>query len=281
MDRGPCPPASAALSHQHIGADLQGSLGLRHTKKGPVAPAPMTAAQARARRKSLAGPKLSRDGPQTTAQGPAHAQAQPIPRHTKKGPVAPAPMTAAQARARRKSLAGPKLSREVRASRVGISTDPVRKQAKFAEVRPFRLPACFPDAQGTVRRPNSGSKRPVCWSGPAGSASAPIPFESRPNSPRCGRFDYPPAFRTITPFRPASTIGSRGRSGPSRISPAAAQLARDRRTLRLPPTCGQRLADQGSRSPRFVPRALSARGVEADHRGFRPLPRSWPAIAPS
>ncbi len=33
----------------------------RHTKKGPVAPAPMTAAQARARRKSLAGPKLSRE----------------------------------------------------------------------------------------------------------------------------------------------------------------------------------------------------------------------------
>ena len=30
-------------------------------KKGPIAPAPMTAAEARARRKSLAGPKLSRD----------------------------------------------------------------------------------------------------------------------------------------------------------------------------------------------------------------------------
>ncbi|MFV0495183.1 DUF3043 domain-containing protein [Mycobacterium sp.] len=33
----------------------------RQTRKGPVAPAPMTSAQARARRKSLAGPKLSRD----------------------------------------------------------------------------------------------------------------------------------------------------------------------------------------------------------------------------
>jgi hypothetical protein len=33
----------------------------RNTKKGPVAPAPMTASEARARRKSLAGPKLSRD----------------------------------------------------------------------------------------------------------------------------------------------------------------------------------------------------------------------------
>jgi Protein of unknown function (DUF3043) len=33
----------------------------RHPKKGPVAPAPMTASEARARRKSLAGPKLSRE----------------------------------------------------------------------------------------------------------------------------------------------------------------------------------------------------------------------------
>ncbi|BBZ52130.1 hypothetical protein MHEI_38470 [Mycobacterium heidelbergense] len=33
----------------------------RYAKKGPVAPAPMTASEARARRKSLAGPKLSRD----------------------------------------------------------------------------------------------------------------------------------------------------------------------------------------------------------------------------
>jgi DUF3043 family protein len=33
----------------------------RSTKKGPIAPAPMTASEARARRKSLAGPKLSRE----------------------------------------------------------------------------------------------------------------------------------------------------------------------------------------------------------------------------
>lgn len=33
----------------------------RSAKKGPVAPAPMTAAEARARRKTLAGPKLSRE----------------------------------------------------------------------------------------------------------------------------------------------------------------------------------------------------------------------------
>jgi hypothetical protein len=33
----------------------------RNARKGPVAPAPMTASEARARRKSLTGPKLSRD----------------------------------------------------------------------------------------------------------------------------------------------------------------------------------------------------------------------------
>ena len=38
----------------------------------------------------------------------------PARRRRRKGPVAPAPMTAAEARARRKSLAGPKLSREER-----------------------------------------------------------------------------------------------------------------------------------------------------------------------
>jgi hypothetical protein len=50
---------------------------------------------------------------QTTAP-----KGRPTPRRTaaarRKGPIAPAPMTAAEARARRKSLAGPKLSREER-----------------------------------------------------------------------------------------------------------------------------------------------------------------------
>ena len=52
-------------------------------------------------------------GPQTTAP-----KGRPTPSRgaaaRRKGPVAPAPMTAAEARARRKSLAGPKLSREER-----------------------------------------------------------------------------------------------------------------------------------------------------------------------
>ena len=51
-------------------------------------------------------------GAQTTAP-----KGRPTPRRSaarRKGPVAPAPMTSAEARARRKSLAGPKLSREER-----------------------------------------------------------------------------------------------------------------------------------------------------------------------
>ncbi len=49
--------------------------------------------------------------PQTTAP-----KGRPTPRRNagRKGPVAPAPMTSSEARARRKSLAGPKLSREER-----------------------------------------------------------------------------------------------------------------------------------------------------------------------
>jgi hypothetical protein len=50
-----------------------------------------------------------------TAQGTA-PKGRPTPRRNagRKGPVAPAPMTSSEARARRKSLAGPKLSREER-----------------------------------------------------------------------------------------------------------------------------------------------------------------------
>ncbi len=71
-------------------------------------------------------------------------------RNAKKGPVAPAPMTASEARARRKTLAGPKLSREERraektASRARL-TD--RRTRMMAGEEAYLLPR----DQGPVRR---------------------------------------------------------------------------------------------------------------------------------
>jgi Protein of unknown function (DUF3043) len=68
----------------------------------------------------------------------------------RKGPVAPAPMTAAEARARRKSMAGPKLSREERredraASRARM-TD--RRERMMAGEEAYLLPR----DQGPIRR---------------------------------------------------------------------------------------------------------------------------------
>lgn len=71
-------------------------------------------------------------------------------RRTKKGPVVPAPMTASEARARRKSLAGPKLSREERraeraASRARMSD---RRERMMAGEEAYLLPR----DQGPIRR---------------------------------------------------------------------------------------------------------------------------------
>jgi hypothetical protein len=71
-------------------------------------------------------------------------------RNIRKGPVAPAPMTASEARARRKSLAGPKLSREERkaervASRARMSD---RRERMMAGDEAYLLPR----DQGPVRR---------------------------------------------------------------------------------------------------------------------------------
>ncbi|MEB3982393.1 DUF3043 domain-containing protein [Mycobacterium sp. 663a-19] len=67
-----------------------------------------------------------------------------------KGPVAPAPMTAAEARARRKSLAGPKLSREER------RTERAASRARMAERRERMMAGeeayLLPRDQGPVRR---------------------------------------------------------------------------------------------------------------------------------
>lgn len=71
-------------------------------------------------------------------------------RNAKKGPVAPAPMTSAEARARRKSLAGPKLSREERraektANRARMSE---RRNRMMAGEEGYLLPR----DQGPIRR---------------------------------------------------------------------------------------------------------------------------------
>ncbi len=71
-------------------------------------------------------------------------------RNSRKGPIAPAPMTSAEARARRKSLAGPKLSREERraertASRARM-TD--RRERMMAGEEAYLLPR----DQGPIKR---------------------------------------------------------------------------------------------------------------------------------
>ncbi|OCB26672.1 hypothetical protein A5675_24135 [Mycobacterium malmoense] len=71
-------------------------------------------------------------------------------RTARKGPVAPAPMTAAEARARRKSLAGPKLSREER------KADRVANRARMTDRRERMMAGdeayLLPRDQGPIRR---------------------------------------------------------------------------------------------------------------------------------
>ncbi|MCV7118643.1 hypothetical protein AWC17_02390 [Mycobacterium nebraskense] len=98
------------------------------------------------------------DAPETTSRGSrgTSPKGRPTPKRDKargtarKGPVAPAPMTASEARARRKSLAGPKLSREERkadraASRARMSN---RREHMMAGDEAYLLPR----DQGPIRR---------------------------------------------------------------------------------------------------------------------------------
>jgi hypothetical protein len=99
------------------------------------------------------------DSPEASARGSrtTDPKGRPTPkrddaarRRTRKGPVAPAPMTTSEARARRKSLAGPKLSREERraervASRARM-TD--RRERMMAGEEAYLLPR----DQGPIRR---------------------------------------------------------------------------------------------------------------------------------
>ena len=71
-------------------------------------------------------------------------------RTAKKGPVAPAPMTASEARARRKTLAGPKLSREER------KADKVANRARMTDRREKMMAGdeayLLPRDQGPIKR---------------------------------------------------------------------------------------------------------------------------------
>ncbi|WP_085220495.1 DUF3043 domain-containing protein [Mycobacterium florentinum] len=71
-------------------------------------------------------------------------------RNAKKGPVAPAPKTAAEARARRKTLAGPKLSREERKAErtAGRARMTDRRERMMAGEEAYLLPR----DQGPIRR---------------------------------------------------------------------------------------------------------------------------------
>ncbi|BBY37604.1 hypothetical protein MMAN_17380 [Mycobacterium mantenii] len=71
-------------------------------------------------------------------------------RNPRKGPVAPAPMTSAEARARRKSLAGPKLSREERRAdkAAGRARTSDRRERMMAGEEGYLLPR----DQGPIRR---------------------------------------------------------------------------------------------------------------------------------
>src|SRR5262249_47003497 len=92
----------------------------------------------------------SRDSRTTGPKGRPTPKRSEAARRAKKGPIVPAPMTAAEARARRKSLASPKLSREERraekaASRARMSE---RRERMMAGEEAYLLPR----DQGPIRR---------------------------------------------------------------------------------------------------------------------------------
>lgn len=105
---------------------------------------------------SGAGAPTIDEGPTTSAASRASRTTAPKGRPTPKrgdkrrGPVAPAPMTAAEARARRKTMAGPKLSREERRAQSAT------RRAAMAERRERMMAGeegyLLPRDQGPLRR---------------------------------------------------------------------------------------------------------------------------------
>ncbi|ETW26304.1 DUF3043 domain-containing protein [Mycobacterium gastri] len=103
-----------------------------------------------AQTRSPAGPATSRASRATGPKGRPTPKRSEARRSAKKGPVVPAPMTAAEARARRKSLSGPKLSRAERraertASRARMTE---RRERMMAGEEAYLLPR----DQGPIRR---------------------------------------------------------------------------------------------------------------------------------
>ena len=105
---------------------------------GPVAPDAVISAE------------TTREAGKTGPKGRPTPKRKEARRNPRKGPVAPAPMTASEARARRKSLAGPKLSREERKAEKAVSRARMsdRRDRMMAGDEAYLLPR----DQGPVRR---------------------------------------------------------------------------------------------------------------------------------
>ncbi|HVT70363.1 MAG TPA: DUF3043 domain-containing protein [Trebonia sp.] len=92
----------------------------------------------------------TRDAQRTGPKGRPTPKRSEARRSTRKGPIAPAPMTASEARARRKSLAGPKLSREERRA------DKAAGRARMSDRRGRMMAGeegyLLPRDQGPIRR---------------------------------------------------------------------------------------------------------------------------------
>jgi hypothetical protein len=92
----------------------------------------------------------ARDAQRTGSKGRPTPKRNEARRNARKGPIAPAPMTASEARARRKTLAGPKLSREERRAdkAAGRARMSERRQRMMAGEEGYLLPR----DQGPIRR---------------------------------------------------------------------------------------------------------------------------------
>jgi hypothetical protein len=109
------------------------------------------------RKKDNQGPAASEDSTaagQESAAGTTAPKGRPTPKRSqaarKRGPVAPAPMTAAEARRRRKEMGGPKLSREERkAEKLTRRADMADRREKMMAGEDAYL---LPRDKGPVRR---------------------------------------------------------------------------------------------------------------------------------